>query len=188
MPTTTRSDAIQIEMMLDELKNSENGFCIISRSILELLIQENMQQRSTSNQILKNLTRSIDSLNEVLERSCTLHTSTNNDLLSKLDTLIEKISNNNYDSTQTNSRDVFDNIDSELKKRKETIEKITRNEELSKYYQSLSEEAQPFVRWEFRTHVNKTTGERELTHRRKQAIDKVKTEIAVMQDRVLDYT
>ena len=32
-----------------------------------------------------------------------------------------------------------------------------------------------------RTHVNKTTGERELVHRRKQAIDKVKTEVAVMQ-------
>ena len=188
MPAITRGDSSQLETVLDELKNSSDGFCVIPKSMMELLIQENIQHRSNSNKVLQTLTRSIDSLNVLLEKTCTIQSSTNNDICTKLDALIEKLSNNNNNivSSQTNTQDAF-NIDSELKKRKETVEKITRNEELSKYYQKLIEEDQPFVRREFRTQVNKTTGERELIHRRKQAVDKVKTEIAVMQDRVVEY-
>ena len=78
-------------------------------------------------------------------------------------------------------------METELKRRKETMEKIIRNEETSKYYASLIAEDQPFVRREYRTHVNKTTTERELVHRRQQSIDKVNTEIKIMHDRVADY-
>ena len=112
-------------------------------------------------------------------------TSINSELHQRLDTLIDKVSmNNSLVISPTEDHD----IETELKKRKETIEKIIRNEELSKYYESLVEEPQPFVRREFRTHVNKTTTERELVHRRQQAIDKVNTEIKVMKDRVLEYS
>ena len=66
-------------------------------------------------------------------------------------------------------------------------QEIIRNEETSKYYKTLIEEEQPFARREYRTHVNQNTAESELVHRKQQTIDKVNTEIRIMQDRVAEY-
>ena len=181
---------MQIDSLVDELKES-HGFCIMSNNALESILLESKEQRGETHELNKNIAKSIEQvansierLNTFFESSITQQNTANTELYQRLDTLIEKVSmNNSLSSTPSQETD----IESELKKRKETTEKIIRNEELSKYYETLIEEAQPFVRREFRTHVNKTTTERELVHRRQQSIDKVKTEINVMRDRVAEY-
>ena len=48
-------------------------------------------------------------------------------------------------------------------------------------------EATPFAPHKWRTKVPKNTPERDLKHRRQETINKVRTEIAVMQDRIIDW-
>ena len=191
MPTTTRleSKSTHIDSLVEELKSS-GGFCILPSSALEMILQDNQLLRTETHNTngrvataLERISEAVEKMNGHFETSNTQQTTNNNELLQRLDQLIEKVSNNNsLPSTQSGI-----NIDTELKKRKETLEKIIRNEETSKYYTELVGETQPFVRREYRTHVNKTTAERELVHRRQQAIDKVNTEIRIMKDRVTEY-
>ena len=181
---------MQVDALVDELKES-TGFCIMSNNALEKILLDSKEQRGETHELNKNIAKSIaqvansvERLNTFFESSITQQNTANAELYQRLDTLIEKVSMNN--SLTSFSTEEID-IELELKKRKETVEKIIRNEELSNYYETLVKEAQPFVRREFRTHVNKTTTERELVHRRLQAIDKVKTEINVMRDRAEEY-
>ena len=132
---------------------------------------------------LERVAGAMEKMNEHFEASNTKLTNSNNELIQRLDLLIDKVSVNNQPSS---TQDVT-SIETELRKRKVAMEKIIRNEEISNYYTSLINESQPFVRREYRTHVNKTTTERELVHRRQQSIDKVNTEIKVMQDRVVEF-
>ena len=155
-----------------------------------MILQDNQSLRTETHDFnvrvataIERISGAIETMNGHFEASNTQQTTNNNELVQRLDQLIEKVSNNNtLSSTQSGI-----NIEAEMKKRKETLEKIIRNEETSKYYAELVGETQPYVRREYRTHVNKTTTERELVHRRQQAIDKVNTEIKVMNDRVAEY-
>ena len=182
MPTTRLESAGQIDALLEELKQS-SGLCVITKDSLELLIRDNINLHTATQQLNERLVESIEKLNTFHERNEIVQTESRRDLNEHLDTLIERISINNSLSQQ----DVFD-IESELKKRKDIIEKLTRNQEISKYYDELLNEPEPFVRPEFRTRVNKNTHERELVHRRQQSIERVKTEIKVMEDRVAEWT
>ena len=128
------------------------------------------------------MVESIEKLNSFHEGNAINQIESRKELNDRLDVLIETISTNNSLSQQ----EEFD-IESELKKRKDATEKITRNQEISKYYGELLNEPEPFVRPEFRTRVNKTTAERELVHRRQQAVERVQTEIKVMEDRVVEW-
>ena len=192
MPVATRLDSsAQIETLIEELKNSE-GYCIVPNKVLEVLVTENANLHTKTSELnervttsIERITQSIETLNRLFETSTTQQASHATELIHRLDSLIEKVSINNTLSTSTTE---VSDMEAELKKRKETLEKLTRNEELSKYYEKLLAEPQPFVRREFRTHVNRNTMERELVHRRQQAIDRVKVEINVMQDRVAEYT
>ena len=182
MPMTRLESAGQIDAFLEELKQS-SGICVIPKESLELLIRDNINLHTATQQLNERMVESIEKLNAFHERNATEQTEARRDLNERLDTLIEKISMNNPLSQQSS----FD-VESELKKRKDIIEKQTRNQEISKYYDELLNEPEPFVRPEFRTRVNKTTTERELVHRRQQAIERVKTEIKVMEDRVVEWT
>ena len=189
MPITTRLESTQLDNLVEELKKSE-GFCILPSSALEMMLQDNKLLRTATHDLntrvataIERIAEAIENLNGHFEKNSTQQTNNNSELVRRLDSLIEKVANNNSLSSTQEGTD----IESELKKRKETLEKIIRNEETSSYYSKLSQETQPFVRREYRTHVNKTTTERELVHRRQQAIDKVNVEIAIMQDRVTEY-
>ena len=82
--------------------------------------------------------------------------------------------------------DSFD-IESTVRRRNLLTEKIVRSELLSEYFQHLLDEPTPFAPREHRTKVQKNTPERDLKHRRKQTINTVNTEIALMQDRIADW-
>ena len=179
---TRLESAGQVDAFLEELKQS-SGICVIPKESLELLIRDNINLHTATQQLNEEMVESIEKLNAFHERNATEQTEARRDLNERLDTLKEKISMNNPLSQQSS----FD-VESELKKRKDIIEKQTRNQEISKYYDELLNEPEPFVRPEFRTRVNKTTTERELVHRRQQAIERVKTEIKVMEDRVVEWT
>ena len=190
MPITRLESAGQMESILEDLKNS-SGICIITKESLEMILKDNVSLHTATRQLNERtyqlntrITESIEKLNSLYEANITEQSTTRNDLNQRLDTLIEKISMNNTLATPPEEI----NIEAELKRRKETLEKLTRNTELSKYYDELLNEPEPFVRPEYRTKVNKTTTERELVHRRQQAIDAVKTEIKIMTDRVTEYT
>ena len=192
MPTTTRMESsAHLDTLIEELKGA-GGYCIIPSSALELILQDDKSLRTEIHELNVKVTTAVERVAEAIEKfntgfqsSSTQQTNNSNEFYQRLDSLIEKVSmNNSLSSAQTEVTD----IESELRKRKEIIEKIVRNEETSKYYESLISEPQPFVRREFRTHVNNNTTERELVHRRQQSIDKVNTEIKIMRDRVLEQT
>ena len=183
-------ESTQLDSLIDELKNSD-GYCIVSNQLLEAIVTQNASLHNKTHELnervttsIERITQSIETLNTFFDASNSHQTTYTTDLMQRLDSLIEKVSSNNTLSSATHETD----IESELKKRKDVIEKLTRNEELSKYYENLLSEPQPFVRREFRTHVNRNTAERELVHRRQQAVDRVKTEISIMQDRVVELT
>ena len=182
MPLTRLESAGQVDTLLEDLKNS-SGFCIIHKETLELILRDNITLHTATHQLNVRMTESIEKLNTLYATNAIEQSAARNDLNERLDTLIEKISTNNL----LPSQEQFD-LDSQLKKRKEAIEKLTRNQELSKYYEELLNEPESYVRPEFRTRVNTTTTERELVHRRQQAIERVRTEIKVMEDRVADWT
>ena len=191
MPITTRleSKSTHIDTLIEEVKNSE-GICILPNSALEMILTENRELRTETHNLnmkvatsIERVTEAIEKLSKFFEASNNQAVNSNNGLIQRLDSLIDKVSmNNSLSSTQEEM-----NIETELRKRKEVLEKIIRNEETSKYYKTLLEEEQPFVRREYRTHVNQNTAESELRHRRQQSIDKVNVEIKVMQDRVAEY-
>lgn len=172
-----------MDTLLEELKNS-SGICIISTSALEMIIRDNANLHRATHELNERVAKSAEQLNTFLESNAVEQTAARKDLNDRLDLLIEKISTN---SSLSLSQDETD-IEAILRKRKETIEKLTRNQEMSKYYEELLSEPDPFVRREFRTRVNKTTTDRELVHRRQQSIERVRTEVKVMEDRVLEYT
>ena len=147
-----------------------------------------VEKLSTSQEYIYTLERisvAIEKLNENHELESIQRNSSRDVLIERLDLLIEKIGTTNNTFQQREEEAL--NIESELKKRKEAVEKLTRNQEISKYYEALLDEPEPFVRREFRTRVNRTTTERELVHRRTQAMERVRTEIKVMQDRTVEY-
>ena len=176
--TRLESSSAHFDALIEEVKKSE-GICILPGSVIEMILTENKELRTET----QNLNMILIEIIEKLSASNTQATSNNNELIQRLDMLIDKVSSNN--SLSTPQEEI--NIEAELKKRKETLEKIIRNDEMSKYYDKEIKEAQPFARREFRTHVNHNTSESELRHRKQQTIDKVKTEIRVMQDRVAEY-
>ena len=190
LPTTTRLESqAHVDLLVDELKQS--AFCIIPSTALEMILHDNGEARRETHELntkiaksMEQVANSIDRLATCFETNTTQRSKADTELHQRLDTLIEKVSINN--SLSSSPSEEFD-VEAEFKKRKVTLEKIIRNEEMSKYYEALITEPQPFVRREFRTHVNKTTPERELVHRRQQAIDKVKTEINVMLDCAAEY-
>ena len=180
-----------LDALVEDLKSS-GGFCIIPHSTLEMILLDNKHLRTETHELNVKVTTAIERVTEAIEKfstgfvnNSTQQTNNSNELYQRLDSLIEKVSMNN--SLSSTPPEVTD-IESELRKRKEQTEKLIRNEELSNYFESLLGEPQPFVRREFRTHVNKNTSERELVHRRQQSIDKVNTEIKIMRDRVNEHT
>ena len=120
----------------------------------------------------------MDRLADIMENMSDQATTSTSNLDSRLDKLIEAVSRNNIKAAAPSD------IDELFSNRKQVIERRVRNEKLHTYYQELLNEDPPFVRREFRTHVNKTTPEGELEHRRKQAVNTVETEISIMKDRV----
>ena len=184
MPTTRLESTGQIDALLEELKSNSSGICIVSTHTLEMLIQDNANLHKETRTLNERVAKSAEQLNLFLESNAAAQSAASKDLNDRLDLLIEKISTS---SSFSRAHDET-NIDALLKKRKVTIEKLTRNQEMSKYYDEQLNEPEPFVRREFRTRVNKTTSERELTHRRQQTIERVKTEIKVMEDRVIEHT
>ena len=191
MPTTTRleSKSTHIDALIEEVKNS-GGVCILPSSALEMILSDNRNLKLETHDLnvkvatsIERVTVAIEKLNECFEASNTQAMNNNNELIQRLDLLIDKVSmNNSLSSTQEET-----NVEAELRRRKDVTEKIIRNEEMSNYYATLIGEEQPFVRREFRTHVNQNTLESELVHRRQQSIDKVNTEIKIMQDRVAEF-
>ena len=190
MPITTRLESsTHLDTLIEEVKSS-GGVCILPSSALEMILTDNKDLRTETHNLNIQVTTSIEKVTEAIvklsncfEASSTQATNNNNELIQRLELLIDKVSmNNSLSSTQEET-----NIEAELKQRKETLEKIIRNEETSKYYKTLIEEEQPFARREYRTHVNQNTSESELVHRKQQTIDKVNTEIRIMQDRVAEY-
>ena len=201
MPLTRLESSGHVETLVEGLKGSQ--FCIVSNETMEMILRDNFRVTNEAHRINERLMDAIDKLNSFQETTAlgriTLamekltqqneleairETQSKDVLIERLDQLIEKISLSNSSLQEDNSNI----IESELRKRKETIEKLIRNKEMSKYYEDLLDEPEPFVRREFRTRVNRTTTERELVHRRQQAIERVRTEIKIMQDRVLEYT
>ena len=172
-----------MDTIIEELKNSEN-ICIIPKDVISLILQDNIQLHKVTARLNERATEAIEKLTEILSRTANEQSTHTSDLNERLDRLIERVSTNNSFVQPSEPNDV----DSMLKKRREAVEKLTRNEELSKYYEQLINEPEPFVRREFRTRVNQTTTERELVHRRQQAIEKVQTEIKIMRDRIEEYT
>ncbi len=183
MPITRSEHSSQMDNIIEELKNSEN-ICIIPKDVISLILQDNIQLHKVTARLNERATEAIEKLTEILSRTANEQSTHKSDLNERLDRLIERVSTNNSFVQPSEPNDV----DSMLKKRREAVEKLTRNEELSKYYEQLINEPEPFVRREFRTRVNQTTTERELVHRRQQAIEKVQTEIKIMRDRIEEYT
>ena len=179
---TRLESAGQVDTLLDELKNS-TGICIISTKVLESILQDNAKLHESTQTLNERLVESMEKKSTFLQQSTAEQSAARKDLNDRLDHLIEKISSG--PSTSSTQEDTVETL---LRKRKETIEKLTRNIEMSKYYGELLEEPEPFVRREFRTKVNKTTSDRELVHRRQQAIERVQTEIKVMEDRASECT
>ena len=182
MPTTRLETAGHVESLLEGLK--ESSFCIVSKESLESILRDNVNLHTATHQLNERMVSAIEKLNSFQESNAVQETASKELLIERLDLLIEKISTKN---TLSHPEDAMD-IETELKKRKETVEKLTRNKEMSKYYEGLLAEPEPFVRREFRTRVNRTTTDRELVHRRQQAIERVRTEIKIMEERVLEYT
>ena len=191
MPVMTRleSNSAQVDTVIEEVKKS-GGFCILQSSALEMILSDSKALRTETHELnikvatsIERVTEAIEKLTQCFEASNTQTTNNNNELIQRLGLLIDKVSMNNSLSSSQEETD----IEAELKKRKETLEKIIRNEETSEYYAKLIGEESPFARREFRTHVNQNTSERELTHRKQQTIDKVNTEILIMKDRVAEY-
>lgn len=184
MPVITRleSNSAQVDTLIEEVKKS-GGVCILPSSALEMILTDSKELRMETHNLNTRVTEAIEKLTECLQASNTQTTNNSNELIQRLDLLIDKVSMNNSLSSSQEETD----IEAELKKRKEALEKIIRNEELSDYYAKQIGEEQPFARREFRTHVNQNTSESELVHRRQQTIDKVKIEIRVMNERVDEY-
>ncbi len=161
-----------------------DAVCVITREAMDLLLNNN---KAVQNEILElskqtaqlntNLVATMDRLADIMQNMSSHTTTTNTDLGSQLDRLIEAVSKNNIKATNP------PDIEQLFGERKELLEKRVRNEKLSNYYQELLSEDPPFVRREFRTHVNKTAPEDELEIRRKQATNTVEAEISIMQNR-----
>ena len=184
MPITRLESAGQIDTLLDELKNS-SGICVVSTKVLETILLDNAKLHEATQALNERLVSSTEQMNTLLQENAAEQSAARKDLNDRLDHLIEKISSNGSSLSPTHDDT---NVDALLRKRRETIEKLTRNQEMSKYYGELLNEPEPFVRREFRTRVNKTTTARELVHRRQQSIERVQTEIKVMEDRVAEWT
>ena len=78
-------------------------------------------------------------------------------------------------------------IEDIIRRRNILVEKVVRSELLSEFYEELINEASPYAPPKFRTKVQKNTPERDLRHRRTQTVNTVRTEIALMQDRITDW-
>ena len=156
---------------------------------MDLLLNNN---KTVQNEILEhskqtaklnvNLVKTMDRLADIMQNMSEQASTSTTNLDSKLDKLIEAVSRNNVKATNPSDMDQL------FAKRKEVIEQRVRNEKLSHYYQELLSEDSPFVRREFRTHVNKTAPEDELEIRRKQAIMTAETEISIMKNRATSCT
>ena len=103
----------------------------------------------------------------------------------KLERLIKILEKGPEATTQAAQQ--FDS-DKTIKRRNQLVEKIVRSEILSEYYDELiTDNTTPFAPHKWRTKVPKNTPERDLKHRRQETINKVRTEIAIMQDRITDW-
>ena len=176
MPTT-RLNASQ--PIADQLESGED-ICIITKEALQLIIRENADERKDQTDLSRRIAVSLERIADCMDGMKDNATTTSATLCQKLDDLTATIKNSNT-SFMTSSTDV----DEYLSKRKSLAVKIARHEALSEYY---SEQIQvPFIRKEFRVKVNKNASETDLRHRRKQAIDNVNYEIAIMQDRLIEF-
>ncbi len=180
----TKKNPTLSQSVLENLEFSD-AVCVITRESMDLLLNNNASLQQQTLELNKqtaklntNLVKTLDRLTGIMQSMADQSETSNANLGSKLDQLIEAVSKNNVKATAaTDMDDLFNN-------RKQVIEQKVRNEKLSNYYQELLNEDPPFVRREFRTHVSKTTPERELEQRRKQAKNTVEIEISIMQDRV----
>ena len=162
------------------MDNNNDALVIITRESLNLLLRENSSLQQKMLEINQNVERTLERLAVVMETTSQQATRHNSTLNKKLDTLINIVSKN------TIKPDI--NIDAILEERTKVLKQKCRSEKLSGYYEELLNEDSPFVRKEFRTRVNENTPEYELKHRRQHSINKVKTEILILEDRVTRCT
>ena len=162
---------------------SIGDICLITKDSLEVIIRENAENRKLHMESLQNMEKSLDRISQCMIIMNEHATTSANSLCQKLDGLIEAISQNNKAATKPPPC----RIDETLKHRKTLVEKMVRHELLSKYYDELLNEENPFARKALRTKVNRNASEIDLRHRRQQTIDNVRREILIMQDRLVEF-
>ena len=201
MPVEMKS--FQSQAFVDELmEGGAKEVCIVSRDSVEMMLTDSLKLQANQTAIAEKIADSFSRFTDIVEASGSLSSKldalneniiainttlkeSSEALESKLDQVIEILSNRPEQSTipVTTKTD----IESTIRRRNSLIEKVVRSEFLSKYYQELITEATPFAPPKFRTKVLKNTPERDLKHRRQQTINTVNTEIALMQDRIHDW-
>ena len=127
---------------------------------------------------------SVNTLAGYTEKSSTTRNETfQQQLLEKLDALNESLASDFSPSRKQ--------IELEMKKladrRGILLSKCLRAEKLSKYYSELLDRPNQFVPPMYRTKINKSTPEFELPHHKQLAIDRVRSEVNLLETRVINW-
>ena len=186
----------------EQMVEDEEEMITLPKEMAEMLLADSLKLQANQTSIVEKMSETLSQLTRFIEHS-------NGSLNEKLDTLNENVTILN--GTLKDASVVFDTklerlikilekgsdvttqaaqpFDSEktIKRRNQLVEKIVRSEILSVYYDELISDATPFAPHKWRTTVPKNTPERDLKHRRQETINKVRTEIAIMQDRITDW-
>ena len=155
----------------------------LSRTIEKFL--DTFSQATIKNQSLQaQLRDSVDTLAEYTEKSSTTRKETfQQQLLEKLDTLTESLASEFSPSRKQ--------IEQEMKKladrRGILLSKCLHAEKLSKYYSDLLARPNQFLPPMYRTKINETTPAFELPHHKQLAIDRVRSEVKLLETRVINW-
>jgi hypothetical protein len=191
---------------MDEEATDDNQHCIISKEAVDIMLTDSLKLQANQTAIMERMATNIVHLTELFQSTTETVSSKLDDLNeniiamnntmkessdslgSKMDQLIDTLNRRpEPPPTTTAGSTVPIDIETTVRKHNSLTEKIVRNEFLSNYYEELINEATPFAPPKFRTKVLKSTPERDLKHRRAQTTNTVKTEIALMQDRITDW-
>ena len=168
------------QQMLDFIK--EEGFCILPSNLIESLLKENTQNFELIHTLPENLVTTVNNLNATLNKlNGTFH---ENNLIidQKLDNICTLMKSNNITTQQhlTNGNQT----NKQLLNRRRLHYQILRSQDLQECYNNLMSQESPYVPAKFRgVKINLNTPAYEIPLQRNAAIDNLKPEIRLLEER-----
>ena len=170
---------------------SKSFFCILPSNLIESLLKENTKNFELIHTLQENLVTTVNNLNATLSKLNDTFHEKNSIIDQKLGNMCTLIKNNNITTQQhltngnqkKNVSHTKENINQQLLNRRRLYYQILRPQDLQECYNHLISQESPYVPAKFRVKINLNSPPYEVPLHRNAAVDNLKREIRLLEER-----